>query len=387
MAAPVRCGRRLLLALVLLNILGSVLVSSHDHQHGHAHDHDHDHGDDDGKPAHFKYSQQANEADLMPDVAEEELDYAGHDDHDHDNHGHGHSHDAHDHGHDAHGHSHDAHGHSHDAHDHGHDAHGHSHDAHDHGHDAHGHSHDHHEQDAHHGHSHGEQETPKREKRGMLVPLAIWLQALGSTALVSIAPVFILLLIPIDNSKEHKSLLKVLLSFASGGLLGDAFLHLIPHALSPHSHGGEEEGHGHSHDAAAEEDAHGHSHGKGMSVGLWVLAGIIVFLAVEKFVRIVKGEDGHGHSHGPAVKKSKAKKSDDESDAKTSDESETKKSDESEAKKSDESETKKSDESEAKKSDSEEKKTETEGGKKDSKLTKTVEKTKTDSPVEEEGRH
>jgi zinc transporter 7 len=33
-----------------------------------------------------------------------------------------------------------------------------------------------------------------------------------------------------------------------------------------------------------------------MSVGLWVLAGIIAFLVVEKFVRIVKG--GHGHSHG-----------------------------------------------------------------------------------------
>ena len=29
---------------------------------------------------------------------------------------------------------------------------------------------------------------------------------------------------------------------------------------------------------------------------MWVLTGIIAFLAVEKFVRIVKG--GHGHSHG-----------------------------------------------------------------------------------------
>ena len=42
----------------------------------------------------------------------------------------------------------------------------------------------------------------------------------------------------------QKDLLKVLLSFASGGLLGDAFLHLIPHAISPHSHG--EEGGDHS---------------------------------------------------------------------------------------------------------------------------------------------
>ena len=40
-------------------------------------------------------------------------------------------------------------------------------------------------------------------------------------------------------------------SFASGGLLGDAFLHLIPHAASAVEG---EAGHGHSH-------SHGHSHG------------------------------------------------------------------------------------------------------------------------------
>lgn len=35
-----------------------------------------------------------------------------------------------------------------------------------------------------------------------------------------------------------------------------------------------------------------------MSVGLWVLGGIIAFLVVEKFVRLLKGGHGHGHSHG-----------------------------------------------------------------------------------------
>ena len=120
-----------------------------------------------------------------------------------------------------------------------------------------------------------------------------------------------------------KPFLNVLLAFASGGLLGDAFLHLIPHAISPHSHGGGED-HAHTH-------SHGHSHGEGgdahdISVGLWTLAGILAFLCVEKFVRAVKG--GHGHSHGPAAhghshapigdakaeepKKKKAKSSDDE---------------------------------------------------------------------------
>jgi zinc transporter 7 len=42
-----------------------------------------------------------------------------------------------------------------------------------------------------------------------------------------------------------------------------------------------------------------------MSIGLWVLAGIIAFLMVEKLVRIMKGPDGHNHSHGPPPKKDK----------------------------------------------------------------------------------
>ena len=76
--------------------------------------------------------------------------------------------------------------------------------------------------------------------------------------------------------------MQVLLSFASGGLLGDAFLHLIPHALSPHAPGDHSHSHTHGH---SHENGHGHD----MTVGLWVLGGIIAFLCVEKFVRYVKG--------------------------------------------------------------------------------------------------
>ena len=66
--------------------------------------------------------------------------------------------------------------------------------------------------------------------------------------------------------------------------------------MSPHSHNaGAGDSHGHSHGAAS---SHGHSHGgegggHDMGVGLWVLAGIIAFLCVEKFVRLVKGQSSH----------------------------------------------------------------------------------------------
>ncbi len=136
----------------------------------------------------------------------------------------------------------------------------------------------------------------------------LWGYALSSTAIISAAPFFILFFIPLENASEHSSLLKVLLSFASGGLLGDAFLHLIPHAISPHHHHGNETSHAgdhsheHSHDHS--HDHHGHDHMQDMMVGLWVLAGIVAFLMVEKFVRLAKG--GHSHSHLPKKPKDQA---------------------------------------------------------------------------------
>ncbi|KAH8281411.1 hypothetical protein KR054_000331 [Drosophila jambulina] len=223
-----------------------------------------------GNPS-FKYSREANE-NFDPKKAPPVV----HDHHDHD----------HDHDHDHHHH----HGHDHD-HDHGH------HHDHDHDHD-HGHHHHHH----------------KREATPALDMSTIWLHSIGSTLLISAAPFVLLYIIPLDNSEAMKPRLKVLLAFASGGLLGDAFLHLIPHATHPHSHGehdhDHDHDHGHNHHHGEEE--HGHAHSHDMSVGLWVLGGIIAFLSVEKLVRILKGgQGGHGHSHGspkpkpvPVTKKS-----------------------------------------------------------------------------------
>jgi len=287
---------------------------AHDHGHGHAHDHGHGHGDP--NPA-FKWSKAANEApEEDPTLDEEGIDYetiVGHghahaveyeeEEEDH-HHGHAHAHHGHDHGH-AHG----GHGHAHGG----------------------------------HGHSHGPpQREPSAKENEMnrkklhanwdeeddeAAGSSVWFNAIMATLLISAAPFFILFFIPLDNSQEKQWLLKILLAFASGGLLGDAFLHLIPHAIMAQGGDGEGGGHGHSH-----EQHHGHSHGgdgghdpHDMSVGLGVLGGIVAFLCVEKLVRIMKG--GHSHSHSapaPAVeekkpeppKKKKAKESDGEEEEK-----------------------------------------------------------------------
>ncbi|XP_076270559.1 protein catecholamines up-like isoform X2 [Rhynchophorus ferrugineus] len=179
----------------------------------------------------------------------------------------------------------------------------------------HDHDYDHHHDHDHHHHDHIEPNPAFKYSKQANEPVIkinpagkpaiqlntkeIWWYAMGSTLLISAAPFFILFLVPLDTTDKEKPLLKVLLAFASGGLLGDAFLHLIPHATmtvesnndnlgSGHGHS-----HGHSHGSASED--HGHVHD--MSVGLWVLAGIVAFLVVEKTVRIMKGSHSHSHNN------------------------------------------------------------------------------------------
>lgn len=138
----------------------------------------------------------------------------------------------------------------------------------------------------------------------------LWLYAMGSTLIISAAPFFILFLVPLHSADKDAPLLKVLLAFASGGLLGDAFLHLIPHATlavqENSDHGHHDHGHGHSHGHSHGGGDEGEEHSHDMSVGLWVLAGIVAFLIVEKTVRILKGS--HGHSHGSSAPKADDKK-------------------------------------------------------------------------------
>ncbi|CAJ0954967.1 unnamed protein product, partial [Mesorhabditis belari] len=297
-------------SLIFVSLSALFISSINAHSHSH-------------EAPHMKYSREVNEQ-----AVQEE-------DHGH-VHSHGHSHTggkcphAHSHG-DAeeeavHGHSHD---HFDEGHQHSHEPHGHSHDdPHAHSHEPHGHSH---EGNAH-GHSHGSP-SESRTKRETSKPVdsqqkfegalsflncphtRLWVYAIGATLLISIAPFFILLFIPIQaNTSDSGPFLKVLLAFGSGGLLGDAFLHLIPHAQP--ADGGHSHSHSHSHEA-------GHSHGPhDMSVGGGVLAGIIAFLFIEKLLRILRGGGGHGHSHGHSNEKKekkqqkgkgkKAKSSDDE---------------------------------------------------------------------------
>jgi zinc and cadmium transporter len=91
----------------------------------------------------------------------------------------------------------------------------------------------------------------------------VWLWTFGSIALVSVTSLAGAFALSLDEGRVRRLSL-VLVSFAAGALLGDAFLHLIPEALE--------------------------RRGAGNTPGLLVLAGILLFFMVEKLLR---------HHHGP----------------------------------------------------------------------------------------
>ena len=104
------------------------------------------------------------------------------------------------------------------------------------------------------------------------VSVQTWLLALVSSLLLAGCGVFPLLLsrcLRLQHSHNHRqqgpAALRLVLSFAVGGLLGDVFLHLLPEAWGPP---------GGAKAAGVERET-----------GMWVLAGVLVFLVVEKVAK------------------------------------------------------------------------------------------------------
>jgi len=93
-----------------------------------------------------------------------------------------------------------------------------------------------------------------------------WLYSIPAAMLVGSTGIFPLFIFRVESGQSLKeaispSNLKVLLSFAVGGLLGDVFLHLLPEAWMY-------------------VDQHDHS--ASTIIGLWIIAGLLCFLILEK---------------------------------------------------------------------------------------------------------
>lgn len=86
----------------------------------------------------------------------------------------------------------------------------------------------------------------------------VWVYALGSVIVVSIISLAGVLFLTVDRARLQRILL-FLVSFAIGGLTGDAFIHLIPQAFE--------------------------ELGTELSTSLFIILGMLTFFGVERFIR------------------------------------------------------------------------------------------------------
>ncbi|KAJ1668353.1 hypothetical protein IW140_000343 [Coemansia sp. RSA 1813] len=118
------------------------------------------------------------------------------------------------------------------------------------------------------------------------------LSSLLGTFYISLFPNLILFATP---SSIPNKVLRIMVAFAVGGLLGDVFLHLMPHMFADHDHSGH-----HDHNEAAD------THIRNTVYGCTVFLGLMVFFMVDKFMRLLGGDEhshGHSHSHGSHTRK------------------------------------------------------------------------------------
>ncbi|WVR05616.1 hypothetical protein IAU60_002638 [Kwoniella sp. DSM 27419] len=148
-----------------------------------------------------------------------------------------------------------------------------------------------------HLHAHG---TSMRKVFAALFPFQspAW-NSILATFYISSIPNFILLAVP--ETLEPSSL-NTMIAFATGGLLGDVFLHLVPHSFFGEGH--DEKGLGKS--IIVEEK-------RNIVIGGAIFLGFAAFFVLDKTMRVLNasagGEGGHshshshshGHSHGPVA--------------------------------------------------------------------------------------
>ncbi|KAI8148879.1 Zinc/iron permease [Fennellomyces sp. T-0311] len=110
-----------------------------------------------------------------------------------------------------------------------------------------------------------------------LFPGNAMVNSLLATAYISLFPNLLLYFVPPDI---NTSSLNVLVSFAVGGLLGDVFLHLLPHAfLGDHA------------DAVHVDEQ------KNVLIGMGIFGGLFFFFVMDKLMRVFNGGGGHDHGH------------------------------------------------------------------------------------------
>ncbi|KAL3288461.1 hypothetical protein HHI36_002906 [Cryptolaemus montrouzieri] len=131
------------------------------------------------------------------------------------------------------------------------------------------------------------------------VGISVWIYSTSAVILTSACGVLALVIIPVMQKKIYKPLLQFLVALAVGTLAGDAFLHLLPHAMTrAHSHGL----HGHHNEMLIEEESM-NPHDENMWKGFVSMMGLTFFFLMEKLILVIakwrkgKQKKAEIHSH------------------------------------------------------------------------------------------
>lgn len=107
------------------------------------------------------------------------------------------------------------------------------------------------------------------------IQVSVWLYSILAVVIISACGVLGLAVIPVMQKRYYQPLLQFLVALAVGTLAGDAFLHLLPHAMST--------GHEHSRSEHGQEAIHDEN----MWKGFVAMLGLVLFFVVERIIVIV----------------------------------------------------------------------------------------------------
>ena len=133
---------------------------------------------------------------------------------------------------------------------------------------------------------------------------ASWSNAFSAVFLISFFPTLILILIPTTYfSKPVNGIIiqNVFLSFAAGGLLGDVFIHALPHLMSEHSESCFKGSEISEKENLSNEETESEFHST--LIGIYVLIGFLLFFVSEKVVsrQIFKDDNVVEHAKDSSI--------------------------------------------------------------------------------------
>jgi len=120
-----------------------------------------------------------------------------------------------------------------------------------------------------------------------------WFAASASILAISLCGIFGVLVVPIMHKLFYQHLIQFLIAMAVGTLVGDALIHLLPHALLPDHH------HDHDHHP---DPSHHDLHSRAVWMGCVAVVSMIGFFLLEKTINIVGSNKSYKAEEGRRVK-------------------------------------------------------------------------------------